>query len=252
MSIWLEATILLSVGVITGFINVLAGGGSLLTLPTLIFLGLPGAVANGTNRVALLMQSLVTMVGFRRHKVFPVKTSVMAAVPALIGAWIGAWVAVDLSDELFKPVLGVVMLFVLAIILFDPAKRIKAIDAEKPLLRRIVLFIGFFIVGLYGGFIQAGVGFLIISILLMAGLDLVKINAVKNIVVGIFTFLAMAIFVVNGQVHWLYGFLLGVGNAIGGWAGTHVAVKKGHHWIRRFVIAAVLVFSGKLIFDSFL
>jgi len=242
--------ILFGVGLLTGFINILAGGGSLLTLPVLIFLGLPGSVANGTNRVAILIQNVVAITGFQRLHVFPWRLSLLASAPALVGTFIGARLAVDIPDAMFKPILAGIMIGVLIIVLVDPARRFqRTFQAIRG--RRFLLFsLGFFLIGLYGGFIQAGVGFLAITLLLLFGLDMVKINAMKVLVIFIFTILALVIFIMHGQVNFLFGIVLGAGNALGGFVATRVAVKKGHNWIRGFVVVMVIIFAAKLVFDS--
>ena len=114
-------------------------------------------------------------------------------------------------------------------------------------LRLAVLIVSFFGVGVYGGFVQAGVGFLIITGLLVHGLDLVRINAVKVLVIFAFTLVALGVFVVHGQVDYVLGLALAVGNSTGGWFASHLAVKKGHEWIKRFVIATVLIFALRLL-----
>ena len=114
-------------------------------------------------------------------------------------------------------------------------------------MRTIVLIVSFFGVGLYGGFVQAGVGFLIITALLVHGLDLVRINAVKVLVIFAFTAVALGVFVLHSQVDYVLGLSLAGGNSVGGWIATHYAVKKGHEWIKRFVIITVLVFALRLL-----
>ncbi len=244
----LQALILVLVGVIAGFLNVLAGGGSLLTLPLLIFLGLPSAVANGTNRVAILFQNIFAITGFRRQGFFPAKLALLCTAPALIGSYLGANLAVDMDDVLFQRILAGIMLGVLALTLIDPAKRLKIQLTRFTPTRTAVLLISFFFIGVYGGFVQAGVGFIIITGLLVHGLDLVRINAVKVIVIFCFTLIALAVFIYHGQVNYGLGLALAAGNSAGGWIATHVAVKKGHDWIKRLVSVTVLVFALKLLF----
>ncbi|MGH7600395.1 MAG: sulfite exporter TauE/SafE family protein [bacterium] len=247
-----QLAILFVAGAISGFINILAGGGSLLTLPILIFLGLPAATANGTNRISILIQSLAGVAGFHQLNVFPWRAGLLAAIPALIGAIIGANLAIDISDTLFKQILAGLMIAMLVLIIFDPNRRLR--ENRRPItgMRRLWFALGFFGVGLFGGFIQAGVGFLIITLMLLAGFDLVATNAVKVLVTTIFTIAALAVFVLYGEVDYLLGTSLGLGSAAGAWLGTRFAVRKGHVWIRAFVIVMVLIFSAKLLVDSLL
>src|SRR5210317_459137 len=236
---------LMLVGVIAGFLNVLAGGGSLLTLPLLIFFGLPAATANGTNRVAIFCQNIFAITGFKRQGVFPIRLALLCMPPALLGSYLGANLAISVDEMLFRRLLAMIMVGVLLFMVFDPMKRFRSQERPMTPMRTVVLIVSFFGVGVYGGFVQAGVGFLIITALLVHGLDLVRINAVKVLVIFAFTAVALGVFIVHGQVDYVLGLSLAVGNSIGGWIGTHYAVKKGHDWIKRFVIVTVLVFERR-------
>lgn len=246
----LQLLLLFIVGIVVGFINILAGGGSLLALPVLIFLGLPATVANGTNRIAILIQNIAAITGFHRQKVFPWRLSLLAAIPATLGAVWGANLALDIPEARFKQILVGVMIIVLLLTVADPAKHLRTTSHALTGFRLVILGLGFFGVGVFGGFIQAGVGFLIISVMLVTGFDLVATNAVKVLVTFIFTIAALIIFIAHGQVDYLLGVVLGLGSAIGGWVGTRFSVQKGHHWIRVFIIVMVMVFSIKLLWDS--
>jgi len=237
------------VGVLAGFLNVLAGGGSLLTLPLLIFFGLPTAVANGTNRIAIFCQNIFAIGGFKRQNVFPIRLAMLCIPPALIGSYIGARMAITVDDALFRRLLALIMVGVLLFMVFDPMQRLKRAEARMTPLRTVALIVSFFVVGIYGGFVQAGVGFLIIASLLVHGLDLVRINAVKVLVIFAFTVVALGVFILHGQVDYVLGLALASGNSVGGWFASHLAVKKGHEWITRFVIVTVLVFAVKLLFS---
>ena len=238
---------LMLVGVIAGFLNVLAGGGSLLTLPLLIFFGLPAATANGTNRVAIFCQNIFAITGFKRQGVFPIRLALLCMPPALLGSYIGANLAINVDEMLFRRLLAMIMVGVLLFMVFDPMKRFRSQERPMTPMRTVVLIVSFFGVGVYGGFVQAGVGFLIITALLVHGLDLVRINAVKVLVIFAFTAVALGVFIVHGQVDYVLGLSLAVGNSLGGWIATHYAVKKGHDWIKRFVIVTVLVFALRLL-----
>ncbi len=244
--IW-QVPVLILVGMVAGFLNVMAGGGSLLTLPLLIFLGLPAAVANGTNRIAIFCQNIFAIVGFRRQGYFPARLALLCTIPALLGSYVGANLAIDIDDVLFRRLLAGIMLGVLALTLIDPAKRLNIQVTHFTPLRALILLLSFFVIGVYGGFVQAGVGFIIITGLLVHGFDLIKINAVKVIVIFCFTFVALGVFIYHGQVNYGLGFALAAGNSVGGWIATHVAVKKGHDWIKRLVSLTVLVFALKLL-----
>lgn len=244
---WLHMLLLVLVGVMAGVLNVLAGGGSLLTLPLLIFMGLPAATANGTNRIAILVQNLFAITGFHRLGVLSWRLALLCATPAVIGSYFGARLAVQIDDALFQKLLAGIMIGVLALTLWDPAKRVQQRALQLSSGRIAVLLVSFFAIGVYGGFVQAGVGFLIIAGLLLQGLDLVQTNAVKVAVIFCFTLIALGVFIWHGQVNYQLGLSLAAGNAAGGWLAAHLAVKKGHAWMKRVVSLAVAVFAVKLL-----
>ena len=242
-----QVPLLVLVGLIAGILNILAGGGSLLTLPVLIFLGLPSATANGTNRIAIFCQNIFAIRGFRSRGVFPIRLALLCTAPALIGSYFGASLAINIDDELFKRILGLIMIGVMIFTALDPVKKLQNAEKSLTLGRKLFLMTAFFGVGVYGGFVQAGVGFIVIAALLLLGLDLVRINAVKVIVIFAFTIVALAVFIWHGQVDYGLGLALAAGNSVGGVIGTRLAVNKGHDWLKKVVTATVLVFALKLL-----
>jgi len=242
-----QVPLLFAVGTLAGILNILAGGGSLLTLPLLIFMGLPSAMANGTNRVAIFAQNVFAISSFKKRGVFPLRLALLCTLPALAGSWVGANLAVSMDDLLFKRVLALVMIGVMIFTVLDPMKKLRLEERSMTPLRGAVILLSFFGVGIYGGFVQAGVGFIIITALLVHGLDLVRINAVKVIVVFFYTLIALGVFIVHGQIDWALGIALAVGNSLGGWIGPKLAVAKGHDWIKQVVTITVLVFALKLL-----
>jgi uncharacterized membrane protein YfcA len=245
----IELILLVVIGLITGVINTFAGGGSLLTLPMLIFLGLPPSVANGTNRIAILIQSIVTNAGFRSKGVKTYPFSIYFGISATIGAIIGAQIAVEIDEGVFNKILAIIMVFVVAyLVLHRKAKYEDILEriSGKHLWISIALF---FFVGIYGGFIQAGVGFLML--LVLSGVNqftLVKSNAIKVVVTGIYTIFAVIIFVLNDKMNWEYGLILAFGNATGGWFASRWSVKKGDGVIKIFLVIMVIIMAVKLWF----
>lgn len=182
----LHLGLILITGIVTGFMNTLGGGGSLLSMPMLIFLGSPAAVANGTNRIALLIQNIVAVTNFKRKGFFYPKLSIFLGVPAILGSLLGARFAISIAEEMFQKILAVIMIIVLVLILTRPEKKfLKEIEGENiSSIRLIVSMLVFFGVGFYGGFIQAGVGFIIIvALTLITGMSLVKINSLKVFII---------------------------------------------------------------------
>ncbi|MDX2494317.1 MAG: sulfite exporter TauE/SafE family protein [Desulfuromusa sp.] len=242
-----QLPLLFVVGIVAGILNTLAGGGSLLTLPLLIFMGLSGSVANGTNRIAIFCQNIFAIRGFRKRGMLPMQLALLCTPPALLGSWVGANLAINLDDQLFKRVLALIMVGVLIFTAIDPMKRFRQENVQFGLGRKALIIISFFGVGIYGGFVQAGVGFIVITALMIHGLDLVRINAIKVFVIFAYTFIALGVFIYHGQVDYSLGFALAAGNSIGGMIGPKLAVDKGHDWIKKVVTVTVLVFALKLL-----
>ncbi len=245
MEFWAYPLLIL-LGSVCGFMNVVAGGGSLISLPVLIFLGLPSAVANGTNRVAIMVQNVSAVAAFKKDGFSDWRFSMMLAMPAVAGAAVGAYVAVEMTDELFKKVLGGVMLLVLGLILWGPkAKGGDGFSLTRG--RKAAAAAAFFFVGVYGGFIQAGVGFIIMATLTsITGMSLVRVNSHKVFVVGVYTVMALAVFAWEGKIDWLMSLPLSVGTAIGGWLASRWQVKAGDRRVRIVLTVCVLALAAKL------
>ena len=239
---WYLYIVVIIAGFVAGYINTLAGSGSLVTLPLLIFLGLPPTVANGTNRVAILLQCAVAVGKFKSEKQLDIKNALILSIPAIIGAVIGAQIAADLNETIMRQTIGILMVIMLAVILIRPKRWLEGrndISESKPSWLRIIVFFG---IGLYGGFIQAGVGiFLLSGLVLGAGYNLVRANAAKNLIVLCFTVFALAVFIYNDQVDWKIGLILAIGNMLGAWVAAKMAVKRGAGFVRWILIAVIII-----------
>ena len=247
---WYLYLVVVAVGLVAGIINTLAAGGSLLTLPVLMALGLPPNMANGTNRIAIFLQNVVGVRQFHHEKVMDFPSGFKVGIPAAVGAIAGAFIAVNLNDEVMKLAIAGVMILVFFLILLKPNRWINSHEQHPPIPYWVQVIV-FFFVGIYGGFIQAGVGFfLLTSLVLGSGFELVKANALKLLIILLYTPLALLIFFMNGDVNLWIGLVLAVGNMTGAWIGTKIAVKWGAVLIRYFVLVAILVASTKLILDA--
>lgn len=239
---WYMYPVIVAAGFAAGFINTLAGSGSLITLPLLIFTGLPATVANGTNRVAVLLQTMVAVNRFRSSGTLDIRRGLWLTVPAIFGAVLGAQIAVNLNERTMKTVIGILMVVMLVVVLVRPKRWLVGRTEMFERHPGWLLLLVFFLIGLYGGFIQAGVGiFLLAGLVLGAGYELVRANAVKNLIVMVFTLFALIVFIVNGQVEWLPGLVLAAGNMLGAWVAAHLAVEKGAKFVRWILIAVILV-----------
>jgi uncharacterized membrane protein YfcA len=246
LELW-QALVLIAAGTAGGFINVMAGGGSIITVPVMLFLGVPGPVANGSNRIAILAQNISAISTFRRAGRFHLKLGLSLAACATPGAALGAWIGARLSGETFNTVLAVVMLAVMVLMATGKSKT-HATETTTPQ-RRVIGHLLMVAAGFWGGFIQIGMGFILMPILnRVMGLDLVTTNILKVTVVAVYTAVALAVFALTSEVLWLVGGVLAIGNSLGGWLGARLTLSRGDIWIRRILYAAITVMVIKLLF----
>lgn len=249
MEEWYHYLFLIAVGFVVGFVNTMAGGGSLISLPVLIFLGLPPAVANGTNRVAIIFQTAMATAGFKSKGVSTFPFNAYLGIAAFLGALIGARIAVDVDGVLFNRILAIVMIAVILIIIFQPGTNIKHLEERLTGKYLWLGMIAFFFFGIYGGFINAGLGFIMILFLhYFSHMTLVRANATKVAVVFIYMLAALAVFAFNDKVNWIVGLVLAIGNGTGAWISSRVQVNKGDKIVRVFMIIMVALMAVKLWF----
>lgn len=234
-----EAVLLLAVGLVSGFINTLAGGGSMLTLPALMMTGMPADLANGTNRVAVLAQSITGAKGFDQAGKLDRGALVGIIVPTVLGAGLGAAMASVLPNTWLKPILLTVMAIV-ALSLLVPSGT-KPIESDKLPAGGVIAWLALFGAGLYGGFIQAGVGFILVAI--VSGVlhyDLLRSNALKLVCTSIFSGVALIIFALQGQVLWVTGIVLALGSVLGALASVRFAINVDESVLRSILVIMVL------------
>ena len=239
----IDAALVVGAGLVAGIVNAMAGGGSLLTVGLLnVFVGLPGLVANGTNRVGVLVQNASSVASYRKEGIRGFRRAVPVLVPVIAGSLLGSLLVSSVTDETFERIFGILMVPLLFLSLRSP-KNVGSQINWHPLTTAVV----FFGIGLYGGAFQAGVGLLIVVALSRSGLDLVNANAVKVVVILVLTTIAVPVFVIRGQVDWGFAAVLAIGFAAGGWIGARVAVRGGERIIKPVLIAAVVALAGRMI-----
>jgi uncharacterized membrane protein YfcA len=236
--------VLLLGGVFAGVVNTLAGGGSFLTVPLLVMVGLPPTVANATNRVGVMFQCLSALGGFRQEGVSGFGQAAAVLPATLLGSWLGSVFASHVSDEIFGPLFGVLMLVALPILLWNPTPRDVAHAARPSALAHAA----YFGVGLYGGAIQAGIGIpLLLALVSLGGLDLVRGNQVKVALVAALTAVALAQFVYAGKVVWSYGLILALGTSLGAYAASRVGARVGPKLIRPVLALSIILLAVRLL-----
>jgi len=246
MELDLSITLILVIsGIIVGAINTLAGGGSVVTVTMFTALGLPITIANGTNRIAVFLQNFTATITFLRKGAFNLKHGLLLSVPVIIGNIAGSLVATHINDSVFKICFGVILVIILLYLIFDSRIKIKEghnLDI-KPW--HYLLFLG---IGFYGGYIYIGIGYLILAITLWAmRMDIMTANAIKNFVIFVATPFSLAVFIINGQIDYLFGIPHGVGNIIGSFLASHYAAHLGKGFIKAFTLIIVLICFADLV-----
>ena len=246
MELDLSITLILVVsGILVGAINTLAGGGSVVTVTMFTALGLPITIANGTNRIAVFLQNFTATITFLRKGAFNLKHGLLLSVPVIIGNVAGSLVATHINDSVFKICFGVILVVILLYLIFDSRIKIKEghnLDI-KPW--HYLLFLG---IGFYGGYIYIGIGYLILAITLWAmRMDIMTANAIKNFVIFVATPFSLAVFMINGQIDYLFGIPHGVGNIIGSFLASHYAAHLGKGFIKAFTLIIVLICFADLV-----
>ena len=239
--------LLISVGFASGFLNVVAGGGSTLSVPVMIFMGLPAPIANGTNRIAILAQNITAVVTFFRRGYSDFKLSLSLAICAIPGAVVGALVGVEFEGIWFNRMLAIIMFGIILINHLDK----KTAPTKKIVTSRIRLVFGhlmMILVGFWGGVIQIGVGFLIMPVLSnVIGLDLIRTNMHKVFIIGTYTVVALAIFASNLEIPWMIGLALASGNMLGGYLGARISISQGDRFIRIVLNVVLTCFIVRLL-----
>ncbi len=239
----IDAALVVGAGLVAGIVNAMAGGGSLLTVGLLnVFVGLPGLVANGTNRVGVLVQNASSVASYRKEGIRGFRRAVPVLVPVIAGSLLGSLLVSSVTDETFERIFGILMVPLLFLSLRSP-KNVGSQINWHPVTTAVI----FFGIGLYGGAFQAGVGLLIVVALSRSGLDLVNANAVKVVVILVLTTIAVPVFIVRGQVDWGFAVVLAIGFAAGGWIGARIAVRGGEKIIKPVLIGAVVALAGRMI-----
>ncbi|MFN2350247.1 MAG: sulfite exporter TauE/SafE family protein, partial [Thioalkalivibrio sp.] len=231
-----QILLLLAAGALSGFLNVISAGGSMITLPVLMFMGLDSTTANGSNRVGIVLQNITATLKYRNAGYRNLRLGLKLSVPAVIGAIVGAWAATLVGDDLFRWILILVMVASSILMLMH---------------MRWPVILAMLVIGFYGGFIQVAVGILFIVLLYrVLRIDLVQVNILKVLVVLLYMIPALGIFVATGNVHWGFGLVLAVGSMVGAWLGAHMTLgPSGAVWIQRITLIIIAAIIVKLIID---
>jgi hypothetical protein len=237
---WFNVMILLIAGFAGGFVNAVSAAGSLITLPAFIFAGLSPAQANATNRIAILIQNFSSVSAYRTKGIKTEPYMWWAALAAIPGAIAGAWFSLKIPDDMFTKILSVVMILFLVITLSNPLKNVTKQNERVSLGYKISGLVLFFLIGIYGGFIQAGTGFFIMAAgLLHHRFDLIKTNLYKALVMFTYTIAAVLMFMWKGDILWLQGIILALGMGAGAFSGVRWSMVVSEIWLKRVIVVIV-------------
>lgn len=222
-----QSIFLLLAGLLAGFINTIAGSGSIFTLGIMLFFNIPSTVANGSNRLGILTQGITNFYMFHKKGKIPYKTCWQYVFPSLIGALIGAYVSTDISDNILEIIIAVMM----SLVVFSTFLKKKIVPKKTTTKHKkkltLLKYLLFFIVGFYGGFIQIGLGLVVLVVLnIFSNYDIIESNGVKNFITLIYTVPVFFIFILNNLVFWKVAIFLAIGQTIGAYISGLFALKS--------------------------
>jgi len=245
----LEYCLLVLAGTAAGVVNTFAGSGSVFTLSVLLFVGLPADVANGTNRIGTTVQSLIGTTAYYRSGKLETRRGLKYLLPVLVGAVFGAFTAADLNEEALRYAIGGIMILLLLLTVFNPQRYLERKQLLKGNSGELLIIFVFLGIGFYGGFIQAGIGiFLMVALSVASPFRLVEANGLKLLTVFLFSFPVLAIFLYFGQINWLVGLWVALGQAIGSYFASKFVVKNksANKWLKGLLIIMMVVTIFKM------
>lgn len=232
------AALLIISGIIVGFVNTLAGGGAIMSMTVFMALGLPINVANGTNRIAVVLQNLTSSAVFLRKRLLDVRNGLKLSIPSIIGNIAGSLVATHIDESVFRWCMSIVLFAILGYMIFVRTRY----HGGHGLQIKWWHYLWFLLIGFYGGYVYIGLGYLILAITLTTmRLDIITANVIKGFVIFVSTPFSLVIFMINGQVAFGYGLLHALGNVLGTIVASHYGIKWGAGFLRYFMIGVVIV-----------
>jgi len=230
-------------GLVAGVMNTFAGFGSVITLSILMeLMGLPANVANGTNRLTIIFAGITSTYTFHKKGKLKLEKGKLYIISTFLGALIGVGLALMVSNEQFKIIFKFLIVFLFFILLLNP-KRMLREHSEDFNLPAYILVPVFLLLGIYGGFIQMGMGvFFIVSIVVLGRFNMVEGNALKAFIVLVYTIVALAIFWYHGMVNWKAGLSIAAGQGIGAYLAARFASenKQANVWAYRILLIIVV------------
>lgn len=241
-------------GFIAGIINSLAGNGSAITLTLLLTFGLDASLANATNRVGVLLQTTTSVLSFKRSKrtALLMKDAIWFFIPTILGSVAGAFLAIGTPPQVLEYVIGIVMMVLLGTLILQPKKWLISTDSSKHK-KTFSNWVLFFLIGVYGGFIQMGIGIMMLATLVLsAKYSLKDANIIKLVLAFILIIPSFIIYYISGDIQWIPGLALGLGAMAGAYVGTrYILYMKGANEYIRYLLIGVIIFALLKIFTPF-
>ena len=244
----LHLLIVFAAGVVGGSFGTLVGGGGLITIPTLMLLGLPPHTAIGTNRMGVSGMAIAGWYGFNKKGMINYQIAFTMAIPALFGPILGAHLVLKIDEEMLRRVIAVITILIMVFILSQPK---IGIQKAPHTIRKHEYVIGAVLslfIFMYSGFYGAGAGtFLTYVLILLFGQTFLESAATRKIAQVISTVVATIVFALSGVVSYPVGATLFAGSFTGSYVGTHFSDRIGDVWIKRLFFVIVLIMAIKLL-----
>lgn len=239
--------LVLLTGIVAGFFDSTLGAGGLISIPSLIFLGLPPQIAIATDRFGTIGQTLTSLVKFWKAKKIVWKFVPILAFISLFGSLIGANILLNVNPKVLESVVGILILILLPLIFL---KRDIGVQRTKMSNTKTVIgLIIYFFIMIFGGFFGQGTGPMIFyALTFFLGFTMTEVLATGIIPWFVLSLSSLLIFALNGIIDYKTGIVLLAGMGIGGHIGAHVALKKGDLWVKRLFVLFVIIFGVKLLF----
>jgi hypothetical protein len=234
---------------LAGGINSIAGGGTLISFPALVWLGRPPIIANATNTIAVWPASLSAVFGYRAELRTVRRWLLLLTLPSLAGGALGAWLLLRTSEKTFVRIVPLLILGATLLLAAQEmvTKRLGVLAQahERPTTGWVTfVFVFQFLVSIYGGYFGAGMGILMLAALGLIGLtDLHQMNGLKNLLAICINGIAAIYFALTGSVRWTDGAIMAAGSIVGGYAGARLAKRLGRKFVRGAVVAIGLVMT---------
>jgi len=246
----ITASIMAATGFLAGFVDSIAGGGGIITVPVLLSLGLPPHLALGTNKLQACFGSITSTTRYYHKGLFTFKETWLGIVFTLIGALIGTILIQLINADFLMKAIPLFLLAVFLYTLFSP--KLGATDRQVNMSKLVFFPITGILLGFYDGFFGPGTGsFWTIALVILFGLNLKKATGTTKVMNFTSNIVSLIVFLIGGKVVFLAGIIMGSGQIAGAWAGSHMVIRYSTRFIRIFFLIVVAATIAKIIWSEF-